>query len=140
MNRTHLSYQASAKRMKPQVLTSRNSLGIIQTSSLWDKYRKQIIYIIKTNQEVTKEIDVVVEDHLMTLEVPLVSSYDKPFRTHKMGKENRNEVEDGLTIVGFSEFKLKPGYQYSLISGQVMGPNLIKIILGFSPEGVNWKN
>lgn len=140
MNRNHISYRASAERMRPQFLSTRNSIGIVQTESLWDKNRKQIVIIIKTNQMVSREVNIMLKGNSMTLEAPLVSSYDKPFRTHKVGKENRNEIEEGFTIIGFSEFKLKPGYQYSLISSQVINPNLIKVILGFKPKDVYRNN
>ncbi len=140
MNRNHISYRAFSEKMRPQFLTSRNSLGILHTESYWDKNREQIVYIIKTNQMVSSEIDVLLKGNVMTLEAPLVSSYDKPFRTHRQGKEHRNEVEEGLTVIGFSEFKLKPGYQYTILSSQVINPNLIKVVLGFRAEGVNRNN
>ncbi len=137
MNRNHFSYQASSEKMRSQFLTPRDSLGIVHTDSLWDNNRKQIVYIIKTGQMVTREIEVSLKGNMMILEAPLVASYDKPFRTHKVGKELRNEVEEGLTVIGFSEFKLKPGYHYTVMSSQVINPNLIKVILGFRPTGLN---
>ena len=124
----------------PQFLTSRNSLGIVQTESLWDKYRKQIVYIIKTNQMVTGEIDVRLEGNIMTLEASQVSSYDKPFRTHNVGKENQNEIEEGLSGISFSEFNLKPGYRYALISSQLINPNLVRVVLRFKPDEIYRNN
>jgi len=64
--------------------------------SLWDKYRKQIVYVIKKNQKVTKEIDIILDGYMMILEAPLV------------GKELSYEVEEGHTVIGFSEIILKP--------------------------------
>ena len=124
----------------PQFLTSRVSLDIVQTESLWDKHRKQIVYIIKTNQMVIGEIDVRLEGNIMTLEASQVSSYDKPLRTHNVGKENRNEIEEGLSGISFSEFNLKPGYQYALISSQLINPNLVRVVLGFKPDEIYRNN
>lgn len=140
MNKNNISHRTSSEKVMPQFLTSGNSLGIVQTESLWDKHRKQIVYIIKTNQMLTKSINVGLEGNIMTLEAPLVSSYDKPFRTHKVGKENRNEIEEGLTGISFSEFNLKPGYQYTLVSSQLINPNLVRVVLGFKPDGIYGNN
>jgi len=135
-----MSYRTASGEMSPQFLTSRNSLDIVNTESLWDKIRKQIVYLIKTNQMITGEIEIGLKDELMSLEAPLMSSYNQPFRTHKVGKESQTDIEEGITVIGFSELRLKPGYQYSLISSQVINPNLIKVVLGFSPENVSKKN
>jgi hypothetical protein len=140
MNRNHISQRTSSKKMRPQFLTSGNSLGIMYTESYWDKNRKQIDYIIKTSQMVTREIDVNLKDDMITLESPMVSSYEKPSRSEELGKKMGSDVEEGLTVTGFSEFRLKPGYQYTLLSSQVINPNLIKVVLGYKPEGVSRNN
>ncbi len=126
MNRNHNSQRASSKKMRPEFLTPGNSLGIMHTESYWDKNRKQIVYIIKTSQMVAKKIDVNLKDNMVTLEAPLVSANDKTYGTG----------EEGLTVTGFSEFRLKPGYLYTLVSSQVINPNLIRVVLGFKPDGV----
>jgi hypothetical protein len=136
MNRNHISQRASSKKMRPQFLSSGNSLGIMHTESYWDKNRKQIVYIIKTSQMVAKKIDVNLKDDMVTLEAPLVSSFDKVSRTEKVGKKMGSDEEEGLTVTGFSEFRLKPGYQYTLLSSQVINPNLIRVVLGFKPDGL----
>lgn len=130
MNKSQISYRSSASRVRTQLFTSGNALGILHTESLWDKNRKQIVYIIKTKQMVHGDINVLLEDQQMTLEAHMDSS----------GKKNRNETEEGLTLAGFSEFRLKPGYQYALLSSQVINPNLIKVVLGFKPESVYRNN
>jgi hypothetical protein len=119
--------------MNPQFLTSGNSLGMVHTESYWDKNRKQIVYIIKTNRVVTSEIDVRLKDNYIHLEAPLVSSLDKAFIKEK---EMRNDFGEGLKDTGCSEFRLKPGYRYTLISSQLINPNLIRVVLGFKPEVV----
>ncbi len=136
MNRNHISQRASSKKMRPQFLSSGNSLGIMHTESYWDKNRKQIVYIIKTSQMVAKKIDVNLKDDMVTLEAPLVSSFDKVSGTEKVGKKMGSDVEEGLTVTGFSEFGLKPGYQYTLLSSQVINPNLIRVVLGYKPDGL----
>ena len=140
MLKNHYSYQASSERMSSGPSTSRDSLSIIHTESIWDKQNRQIVLLVETRQKVTNEIDVQLRENRMILEAPLVSSYVKPLRTHKIEKENRSEFEDGLTVIGFSEIKLKSGYFYTLISSQLVDTNLIKVILGFRPAGLKMHN
>lgn len=136
MNRNHISHRASAERVSPQFLTSGNSLGIVHTESYWDKNRKQIVYIIKTNQIVSSEIDVRLKDNYIHLEAPLFSSMVKPLTKKKAGKEMVSEFEEGSTGIGYAELRLKPGYQYTLISSQLINPRLVKVVIGFKPEAV----
>jgi len=78
--------------------------------------------------------------NILLLEAPLISSYNKPFRMHHLGQKNREEYEEGLTLIGFSEIKLKPGYSYRLISYQVHDSNMIEVILGFKSWGSKRSN
>jgi hypothetical protein len=136
MNRNHISHRTSAERISPQFLKSGNSLGIVHTESYWDKNRKQIVYLIKTNQIVSREIDVRLKDNFIQLEAPLFSSLVKPFTQVKAGKEMGSKLKEGYTGIGYSELRLKSGYHYTLISSQLINPNLIKVVLGFKPEVV----
>lgn len=84
---------------------------------------------------INREIKAILKGNRLILEAPLISSYNKPFRTHLIGREIRNEFEEGLTVIGFSELKLKSGYNYHLISCQAIDSKLIKVILGFTLWG-----
>ena len=57
-----------------------------------------------------------------------------------ISKEIRDEFEDGFMVIGFSEVKLKYGYQYHLISCQAIDSKMIKVILGFTFWGRNGNN
>ena len=85
--------------------------------------------IVETNQMIRGEIEVLLNDDTMTIEAPLLSSYDKPLRKHKAVQESRTDVEDGLTVIGLSTIRLKPGYEYTHISSEAIDSNLIKVIL-----------
>ena len=143
MYRNPFSYRESSEKIKPQFSTSRNPLGIGNPNFIWDRNRNQLIILVQTSQMIGREINALLNGSRLILEAPMVTSYDKPLRTHLLGRENMNEFEESLMEIGFSEIKLKNGYKYSLISCQVIDPNLIKVILGFRPWGskkINYRN
>jgi len=88
---------------------------------------------------IDKDLKVFVKGHSLLLEAPLQYSYNKPFRMHHLGQNFREEYGEGLSLIGFSEIKLKSSYAYRLISYQVFDSNMIEVILGFTVWG-NKKN
>ena len=120
--------------------TTKDSLGVVHTDSIWVSERKHLVIMVETSQMITDEIEVLLKDNRMTIETPLVSSYDKPFRMHKVGQESRIDIEDGLTVIGFSTIGLKPGYKYTHISSKAIDSNLIKVILEYKPLVRNSSN
>jgi hypothetical protein len=95
---------------------------------------------METTQMIDRDIRAFLKGNSLLLEAPLISSYNKPFRTHHLGQKNREEYEEGLTLIGFSEIKLKHGYKYHLISCQAFDSKMIKVILGFTLWGRNGNN
>jgi hypothetical protein len=117
--------------MRSQFSTLNNSLGIVQTDFVWNLGNSHLVLIIETDQMLAKEIDARVRGNTLILEAPLLSDYEMPFKTHLIGQELRKEIEEGYSDIGISEVKLKPGYQYSLITCEVVEPKLIKVIFEF---------
>lgn len=140
MYRNHVTHRPISAQLRNQFLKSENSLGIGNLSFIWDQGKKQLVLIMDTNQKISNEVRALLKGNRLTLEAPLISAYNKPFRTHLLGQDSRHEIEDGFTVIGFSEVKLKYGYHYHLISCQVINPNMIKVILGFSLWGRNERN
>ena len=132
MYRNHVTYQSFSDKLKQQFSKQENSLSIGNLTSIWDQNKKQLILIMDTSRLIYNEIRAYLKGNSLFLEAPLVLSYNKPYRSHLMGKENRDEIENGLTLIGFAEVKLRYGYQYQVISCQAIEPNMIKVILGFS--------
>lgn len=140
MYRNHITYKPSSEQLRHQFLKSGNSLGIGNLTFIWDQKKKQVVLLMDTNQLINNEIKALLKGNSLILEAPRISSYNKPFRTHLMGPEFRDEFEEGFTVIGFSEVKLKYGYHYHLISCQAIDPNIIKVVLGFSIWGRNGNN
>jgi hypothetical protein len=92
---------------------------------------------METHQMVGREIKAILKGNRLILEAPVISSYTKPFRTHLIDKANRDEIEDGLMLIGFTEVTLKSRYKYHLISCQAINSKLIKVVLGFRLWGRN---
>ena len=140
MYKNHFKYEPSSEQLSHQFSGLTNALGIGNTNFKWDQKKNQLILIIETHQMVDRDIRAFLKGSSLFLEAPLLSSYNRPFRTHHMGQKNREEFEEGLTLIGFSEIKLKQGYQYHLVSCQAIDSKMIKVILGFTLWGSNRKN
>jgi len=135
MLRNHYTYRSSSEQLRQQISKSSNPLGIGNTNFIWNREKHQLILIMETSQLVSRDINAILKGNRLILEAPLISSYNKPFRTHLIDKVNSNEIDDGLMLIGFTEVTLKSGYRYQLISCQVIDSRLIKVTLGFRPWG-----
>lgn len=135
MKKNHQIFRTSSQEMSFQFTKSGNPLEIGQINYIWDLNRGQLILIIESKQMFFREIKPLLKGTSLILESPLISSYDKPFRTHLIDREVRDEFEKGIMDIGFSEIRLKPQYQYSVVSWQVVDPHLLKVILGFRSAG-----
>jgi len=89
---------------------------------------------------INRDIRAHLKGNRLFLEAPLLSNFNRPYRTHLLGKETTEEFEEGLELIGLSQIKLKSGYQYHLMSCQVLDSKLIKVILGFKSRGKNGSN
>ena len=135
MLRNHFTYQANSQVMSSQFSTSRNLLGLGNTEFIWDRKTNNLVVLAETSQMIGKEIKAIIKDNKLLLEASIVSSYDKPLRTHLLGKELQDEFEDGFREIGFSEIDMEPGYQYTLVSCLATDSNRIKVVMNFRPEG-----
>jgi hypothetical protein len=140
MYRNHTVHKTSYEHLRNPFLGSGNSLGIGNPNFLWDQRNSRLILTMESNQIIDRDIRAHVKGNSLLLEAPLLSSYNKPFRTHHLGKKYTEEYEDALTLIGFSEIKLKHGYKYRLISCQVFDTNMIEVVLGFTLWGRNGNN
>ena len=135
MNIDHLSYHTSSGKMAAHFSTTKESLGVVHTDSIWISMKRHLVLIVETNQMIAGEIEVLLKDDRMTIEAPLVSSSDTPLRKHKAVQESLTVVEDGLKVIGHSTIRLKPGYEYTHLSSEVIDSNLIKVTLEYKALG-----
>ncbi len=140
MNRNRIAYRASSERMRNQFSSLSEPIGIGNATFIWDRTGMHLIVMVETSQMIGSEINALLKGDSLILEAPLDLPISKPIRTHLIGRENRPEMEDELIDIRFTEIKLSPGYQYAVLSSQVMDRNLIKVILGYTPSGENIKN
>ncbi len=131
MFKNYYTYSASSDHLKQQISKSSNPLGIGNTNFIWDHKKHQLVLIIETSQMVSRKINAILKGNRLILEAPLISSFNKPFRTHLIDKEYRDEIEYGLMQIGFAEVILKSRYKYHLITCQSIDSRLIKVVLGF---------
>ncbi len=135
MLRNHFAYQTNSQRIFSQFSTSRNQLGVVNTEFIWDRKRNNLVILTETSQMIGPEIKATIQGNRLILEASIISSYEKPFRTHLLGKEIEDEFENELTEIGFSEIIMEPGYEYSLKSCHAINSRMIKVILEFSRKG-----
>lgn len=137
MYQHHNTYKPSPGVYKDHLLKPAESPGIGKPHFIWDRKRKQLIVIMETRPLAGRDLSVTLKGYTLMLEAPIISSYNKPLRMHLIEQEIRNELEEGLTVMGKSEFNLDHGYHYHLISFHAIDPELIKIVLGYTVRGAN---
>lgn len=108
---------------------TRNYLGIRKIDRYYDKNNSQLILMVSTAEMLDRELNTFLKEDRLILEAPLQPDYNRPYRTHLVGSDLLNDYENEVSVIGFSEIKLKPGYAYSLVSCQLINPALVKIIL-----------
>jgi hypothetical protein len=140
MNRNHQIYRRSSESLFYQFSISRNPLRVGIVNFIWDHHRRQLILIMESEQSFSREVTPLLKDNTLILEAPLVPTYEKPVRSHLIGRQAQDDLENGTADIGFSEIKLKPGYQYTIISSEVMDSRLFKVILGYRVLGINGNN
>ena len=131
MNTDHFSYDTSSGKMAVFFSNTKDSLGVIHTNSIWESKKKQLVLIIETNQMISDDIEVMLYDNRITIEAPIVLSYDNPLNRDNQGQHKRINIDGELTVIGFYTTKLKPDYKYTYISSKTIDSNLIKVILEY---------
>jgi len=126
--------------MRNQFSSLSEPIGIGNATFIWDRIGMHLIVMVETNQMIGREINALLKGDSLILEAPLDIPISKPIRTHLIGRESGHELEDELIDIRFTEIKLSSGYQYTVLSSQVMDRNLIKVILEFKPLGKNINN
>ncbi len=120
-----------------QLIKSSNSLGIHRIDLIKDRQRNHLIFFLESDRAISREFQVLIKGPSLTLEAAIEPDFNKPLRTHLLkSKHNQKYGYDDL-VIGFSEIRLNPGYQYSLVSSGVISPGLIKIILRYSTKRNN---
>jgi hypothetical protein len=86
----------------------------------------------------TQDINISIRGAQMVIEAIHDLGYSKPFRSHLIEKEILNEFDqEGILELGCSEIQLHHGYNYNLVSYQVISPSLLKVILRYDKSNNN---
>ncbi|MDX2430385.1 MAG: hypothetical protein QNK35_05590 [Bacteroides sp.] len=137
MFKNHTTYKPSWEVPGKQFSKPGNSLGIGNLTYIWNPERMQVTILMDVSESISKDIKPILKGNRVILEAALISSFDKPFKTHLLGQQSREELEDEFTVIGFSEVSLRYGYHFSLISCQAIEPKMIKLILGYKDLTAN---
>lgn len=132
----HIVHQLHYPALDPLIHTnSGNSLGFEKINFNWDQAKSQLILSIETQRMISYEVKAVLKGNRLMFEAPLLLSYNKPFRTHLIEPETREEYEDGFTVNGYSQIRLNHGYKYRLISCRVTDTKKIRVVLDYKKRG-----
>ena len=118
-----------SEHVADQMLRTHNSLGIRKIDRIYDKNRNQLILMVNTSEMLDRDLNAFLKHNSLILEAPIQMDYNRPFRTHLTGDELLPDGEIDISLIGFAEIKLKPGYHYTVMSCQLINPTLVKIIL-----------
>jgi len=135
-----MTYKASSEPFWYSLSRFAKPLGITKTDYLWDKYQRKLMLLIKSDQLFSQESEVWLKDQQLLVETPVVSYVEKPFRTHLIEREIREEFEKGIQEIGVAKISLKSGYHYTLQSFQLINSSLIKVSLNYQVAGKQYHN
>ena len=110
-----------------------NELDIHNINAYRDTDRNMLVLLMESNIPSNLDANPFVNGNNLLLEAVKVIELNKPYKTHLLNEEERSSFEEGLISIGFTEFNLKKGYKYSIISWQLMQNGLIKINLHYHP-------
>lgn len=140
MYRNHHVYHPTFESMGSPYSESGNSLGIEHINYNWDQANNKLVLTIETHRMISKEISAVLKGNTLTFEAPLIFFYNRPFRTHLIDPGTKEEYEEGFTVIGTSQIKLRHGYQFQLISCKMNDSRMIEVVLEYTKWGGNIKN
>lgn len=135
MYSNHIMYQPYSSRLRLLSQENGDELKIKSTQSVWHPEMHELILFLDLSKDPGSNISGHLNGNRLLLETAPGVSYNKPLRTHLVGPEFMDEIEEGFIPVSFLELKLKDGYRYNLKSCQICGTNRIKVILGFKKRG-----
>ncbi len=110
---------------------SNNHLGIQKIDLIRDQKKSQFILLMESPYTLIGEVQALMKGPNLILEAAFEPDYGKPFRIHLAGREYNPYYEYDDSVIGFSEIKLNPGYNYRIVSSEIVNSGLIKIILRY---------
>lgn len=129
MRMNHRSYQFTTDIAAERNRTTRNYLRIKKVDRRYDPGKDQLVLMVSTGELLDEDVNVFLKDNSLVLEAPYHLDYTRPYRAHLVGNRVLNNYENEVSLIAFSEIKLKPGYHYSILSQQLINPYLMKVIL-----------
>ena len=99
---------------------------------LKDIKKNQLVIFLESDLLFDLEaVNTLIQGNNLIIEAPRSMEYKPPFRVHLIDREYLLQQEKGVTEIGFSEVRLKPGFSYTVLSCQMINPGLLKVILSF---------
>ena len=128
MNRFEMMQQGTAYNIKAYINHTHNNLGIKNIERIFNKPSSRLILMINTREKLDDEVNAFIRKDKLILESVIEMELNRPYRMHHTGRDLHDDEMD-ISIIGFSEIDLKPGYRYQVQSCKLVNPNLVKVVL-----------
>jgi hypothetical protein len=129
MRMNHRSFLITTDIAAARNRTTRNYLKINRVDRKYDPGKNHLVLMVSTGEFLDEDVNVFLKDNSLVLEAPYHLDYTRPYRAHLVGNRVLNNYENEVSLIAFSEIKLKPGFHYSIQSHDLINPYLMKIIL-----------
>jgi len=123
------SFQFNTDFSEGQNRTTRNYLKINDVERHFDPAGSKLVLEVRTGETLDEEVHAFLQGNRLMLEAPCHLDFSRPYRSHLVGNRVLNNYDNEVSLIAFSEIKLKPGYHYSILSRELIDPHRVKIIL-----------
>lgn len=111
-----------------QINRTHNNLSISKIDRHYNRNTQKMVLLVSTKEMIENDVNAFIKGNKLVVEAFIQLDFNKPYRTHLPGSEFANN-ELGVSLIGFSEIRLKKGYQYTVASCRKINAMLIEVIL-----------
>lgn len=133
-----INHQRSFEHLNYNLIKSQNHLRIRKVKKINEKVKEQLILLVDTDEIIDNQVNAFIKGNILILEAPYQLYDSKPLRTHLLDREKDGDLEEEVSVIGFSQIQLKKGFHYEVQSCQLINPGLVKVILRYKRSMLNF--
>ena len=124
--------QGTPNNYTDHVNKTHNNLGIKNIERLDKNDSNQVILKVTTREKLESKVNAFIRRNKLVLESPIKMERTQTEGGYINGKD-RIINESDISIIGFSEIRLKHAFQHNIQSCRLLNPNLVKVTLNNRP-------
>ena len=133
-----INHQRSFEHLNYNLIKSQNHLRIRKVKKINEKKKEQLVLLVDTDEIIDNEVNAFIKGNSLILEAPYQVFDSKPIRTHLLDRDTNGDLDEEISVIGFSQIQLRKGFHYELISCQLVNPGLVKILLKYKRSILNF--